>query len=294
MSAVFRFALRRSRGQIIGWGLTLFLLALMMVSFYDTIAEDQEQWRELMEYYPEEIMAFFGGQLDFTTPEGFLSVEFFSFMPLVLGVYAILAGGGLLVEDEEAGRMDLILGQPVRRRSLFFGRLLSFVLTTAVICLLGLIGVMLSMSWSAMDLGVWTVTKPFLSVLVMVLFFGSLTLLLSLLLPSRRMAGMLAGVVLVGGFFVTGLAGLSDAIAPLADLSPLTYYQGGEAMTDLNLEYLLGMLGAALLFVLVAWWRFERREIRVGGEGGWSLPFIGRKAERPVEPLPAWESQGAD
>lgn len=294
MSAVFRFALRRSRGQIVGWGLTLFLLALMMVSFYDTIAEDQEQWRELMEYYPEEIMAFFGGQLDFTSPEGFLSVEFFSFMPLVLGVYAILAGGGLLVEDEEAGRMDLILGQPVRRRSLFFGRVLAFVLTAALICLLGLIGVMLSMSWSAMDLGLWTVAKPFLSVLAMVLFFGALTLLLSLLLPSRRMAGMLAGVVLVGGFFITGLAGLSEAVQAFADFSPLTYYQGGEAMTELNLEYLLGMLGAAALFALVAWWGFERREIRVGGEGGWGLPFFGRKPEAAVEPTPVWETPAAD
>lgn len=294
MSAVFRFALRRSRGQIIGWGLTLFLLALMMVSFYDTIAEDQEQWRELMQYYPEEIMAFFGGELDFTTPEGFLSVEFFSFMPLVLGVYAILAGGGLLVEDEEAGRMDMILGQPVRRRSLFFGRLLAFALTTAMICLLGLIGVMLSMSWSAMDLEMWTVTKPFLSVLAMVLFFGCLTLMFSLLLPARRMAGMLAGVVLVGGFFITGLAGLSDAIAPLADLSPLTYYQGGGAMTELDLGHLLGLLGAAALFALVAWWRFERREIRVGGEGGWGLPLLGRKSQPPAEQTPTWESQAAD
>lgn len=294
MSAVFKFALRRSRGQIVGWGLTLFLLALMMVSFYDTIAEDQEQWQELMQYYPEEIMAFFGGQLDFTTPEGFLSVEFFSLLPLVLGVYAILAGGGLLVEDEQAGRMDLILGQPVRRRSLFAGRLLTFAVTSGLICLVGLIGVVLSMSWSAMDLPLWTVTKPFLSVLAMVLFFGALTLMFSLVLPSRRIAGMLAGVVLVGGFFITGLAGLSETIEPIADFSPLSYYQGGEAMTELNLEYLLGMLAVALLFSLVAWWRFERREIRVGGESGWSLPFFGRKAQPSEEPTPAWESQAAD
>jgi hypothetical protein len=35
-----------------------------------------------------------------------------------------------------------------------------------------------------------------------------------------------------------------------------------------------------LLFALLAWWRFERREIRVGGEGGWSLPrllLLGKK-----------------
>ncbi len=283
MSAVFRYAMSRSRGQIIGWGLTLFLLAAMMVSFYDTIAEDQAQWQELLEIYPEELLAFFGGVMDFTTPEGFLSVEFFSFMPLVLGVYAILSGGGLVVEDEEAGRMDLILGQPVRRRSLFFGRLLGFVTTTLLICLMGLVGIMLSTTWSAMELGWWTVTKPFLSLLAAVLFFGTLALVLSLLLPSRRMAGMLAGVVLVAGFFITGLAELSDSIETVAKLSPLSYYQGGQAMDELNLGWLLLLLGVAVIFVLVAWWRFEQREIRVGGEGGWQLPF---RRRRPPEPQP--------
>lgn len=291
MSAVFRYALSRSRGQIIGWGLTLFLLAVMMVSFYDTIAEDQEQWRDLLDIYPEEFLAFFGGVLDFTTPEGFLSVEFFSFMPLVLGVYAIIAGGGMLVEDEEAGRMDLILGQPVRRRSLFFGRLLGYVVTTALICLMGLIGMMLSMTWSAMELGLWTITKPFLSLLALVMFFGALALMLSMLMPSRRMAGMLTGVVLVGGFFITGLAELSDSLKTFADFSPMTYYQGGQAMSELNLGSLLGMLGVAVVFALVAWWRFERREIRVGGEGGWQLPF---RRRRSAEPQPVEATAGMD
>lgn len=291
MSAVFRYAMSRSRGQIIGWGLTLFLLAVLMVSFYDTIAEDQEQWRGLLELYPEEFLAFFGGILDFTTPEGFLSVEFFSFMPLVLGVYAIMAGGGLLIEDEEAGRMDLILGQPIRRRSLFLGRLMGFGLTTVLICSMGLIGMLVSMLWSAMDLGLWTLTKPFLSLLALVLFFGALALVLSMVLPSRRMAGMLSGVVLVASFFITGLAEISETIQPIADFSPMTYYQGGQAMSELNVGWLLGMLAVALVFVLVAGWRFEQREIRVGGEGGWQLPF---RRRRSLEPQPLEASASMD
>ncbi len=281
MSAVFRFAAGRSRGQIIGWGLTLMLLGVMIVSFYDTIAKDQEQWRQLLEIYPEQLMAFFGGQtLDFTTPEGFLTVEFFSFMPLVLGVFAILAGGGLLVEDEEAGRMDLILGQPIQRRSLFFGRLLAFVVASILICLVGLIGIMLGTLWSAMELDLWVAAKPFLSVLALVLFLGTLTLALSLLLPSRRMAGMVAGVVLVVSFFISGLAELSETVKAIADFSPITYYQGGKAMTEFKPEWILGLLGIALVFTLVAWWRFERREIRVGGEGGWTLPLRRLRANR--------------
>jgi hypothetical protein len=35
-------------------------------------------------------------------------------------------------------------------------------------------------------------------------------------------------------------------------------------------------VGVSLVFVLLAWWRFERRDIRVGGEGGWNLPSLSR------------------
>jgi ABC-2 type transport system permease protein len=45
----------------------------------------------------------------------------------------------------------------------------------------------------------------------------------------------------------------------------------------LNVEWLLGLLGVAALFTLLAWWRFERRDIRVGGEGGWQLPLLSRR-----------------
>jgi hypothetical protein len=33
-------------------------------------------------------------------------------------------------------------------------------------------------------------------------------------------------------------------------------------------------LALAILFAIVAWWRFERRDIRVGGEGGWRRPSL--------------------
>ncbi len=34
---------------------------------------------------------------------------------------------------------------------------------------------------------------------------------------------------------------------------------------------------AVVILVLLAWWRFERRDIRVGGEGGWGLPVLSRR-----------------
>ena len=111
MVTVFRDAMRRLRGQVLGWGIGLALVALLLVTMYDSIAENVDQLEGYLEAFPEEFTAFFGDFSTFATAEGFLGVEFFSYMPLILGIFAALMGSGLLVSDEEAGTLDVAVGR---------------------------------------------------------------------------------------------------------------------------------------------------------------------------------------
>lgn len=277
MIAIFRYSLSRSRGQILGWGIALFLLGLLMVWFYPSIAGQQETFEQLLEVYPPEFSAFFGDLSAMTTPEGFLSVEFFSYMPLVLGVFAVLAGSGLLASDEENGTLDLVIAYPVSRTALFLGRLLAFVVTTVAILAISWLGLVVSKIWFPVDVGAFEMALPFLSLLAILLLFGTLALLLSMLLPSRRLAAMTSGLLLVASFFITGLARISEDLETIAKLSPLNYYQTQDAFEGLNSAWFGGLLVAAALFAVLAWWRFERRDIRVGGEGGWRISLAWRR-----------------
>jgi ABC-2 type transport system permease protein len=277
MRTIFTYRLRRLRGQILGWGIALALLGLLMVSFYGTIAEQQEQFDQLLEAYPQELMAFFGDVETFTTPSGYLGVEFFSYMHLILGIFAVLIGSGLFASDEESGRLDLILAHPVTRSSLFWGRLLAFIVATVAILLIAWLGLAVPSRWTELNtVGIVDLAWPFLSILGVVTFFATLALLLSLVLPSRRSAAMVSGLLLIGNFFLVGLSQINADLESLAEFTPLYYYQGGAAMDDFNAAWVIGLSAVALLFALLAWWRFERRDIRVGGEGAWQRP--GRRA----------------
>ena len=291
MRTIFRYTLGRFRGQILGWGISLFLLGLLFVPFYDVIVEQEEQFQQLLESYPPELMAFFGDFSNFATPEGFLSAEYFSLMPIILGIFAVLAGSGLLASDEEKGTLDLVMAYPVSRTALVVGRLLAFVAATLAILAISWLGLVVPMNWSTMDVGWGALALPFLSLLAVVLLFGTLALLLSMLLPSRRLAAMMAGLALVASFFITGLARISEDLESVAKLSPLNYYQSGDAILGLNGAWFGGLLAVAALFAVVAWWRFERRDIRVGGEGGWRLPLAGilpqLRSRLPQARLPA-------
>jgi ABC-2 type transport system permease protein len=277
MATIFRYALRRFRGQILGWGLALSLLVLMMVGIYDSIAEQREQIEQLVASYPAELMAFFGA-VDIAsgmfTAEGFLSMEFFSLMPVILGIFAVLMGSGLLVSDEEKGTLDLIMAHPVSRSALFMGRLLAFVTATVGILAILWLAFMVSMNWSTLSIGAAELGRPFLSLLAVLLLFSTLALLLSMVLPSRRLGASVAGLLLVASYFVTSLARINEDLETIASFSPLNYYQTEEAFNHFNVQWFAGLLVVAEVFSALAWWRFQRRDIRVGGEAGWKLPSL--------------------
>jgi len=271
MLTVFKHTLGRSKGAIIGWGISLAGFAMLMIMFFDSMGADLELFDTLLSAYPPELMAFFGEFSTLSTPEGFLSLEFFAFMPLILGIYALQTGSGLLVSDEESGVLDLIASQPVSRSSLFWGRALSFIFSLTIILILVWVGVMFTTSFYDFGVDGELLAGGLASVGGLLLFFFGFAVLASMLLPSKRSASMSTGILLVAAFFINGLGQINDTLAEISPYFPMHYYQGDTWANGFELNWFLGLVGAGTALILLAWWRFERRDIRVGGEGGFKL-----------------------
>ena len=283
MRAEFSSTLRHFRGQIIGWGLALFLLSLILIPFYKSIGENQSQLMAYMESFPKEFTAFFGDMTQMGTPQGYLNIEYFSYLPLLIGIFAVLAGSGLTVADEEAGRLDLIAAQPLSRTRFFISRVLAFTAAAFGIVLLGWLGMVIPLGSSGMDVTAGELALPFIPVLAHVFLFGALALLLSMLLPSRNLAASVSGLLLVADFFIQGFSKVIAELEPVARILPSHYYQGGNAMDGLDLPPLLVILAIAFALALLAMWRYQERDLRVGGEGGWGLSL--RKRRQPAQDL---------
>ncbi|MDT8304780.1 MAG: hypothetical protein RRC07_02495, partial [Anaerolineae bacterium] len=124
---------------------------------------------------------------------------------------------------------------------------------------------------------------PFVPLLAVLLFFGTLALLLSLVLPSSRLAATLSAAAIVANFLLTGLTNMNEELEPIYRWTPLRYYQGGLAIDGLEWSWLLGLLAFALFFSVLAWLLFQRRDIRVGGEHSWRLPLRRWRSEVAAE-----------
>ncbi|MBN1136574.1 MAG: ABC transporter permease subunit [Anaerolineae bacterium] len=273
MLAELKHTMSRMRGQIIGWSFGLILYILLMVYFYDSMAGMENLW-EFIQSYPEEMLAFFKGITELNTPKGYLDTYYFGYMTLIVGILAIGTGAGLLVGDEERGILDLVLAHPISRTVIFCARLLGLVIALAIILLVNWLGWVIPSGSVGLNLSWIEFLRPFLPLFAVLLLFGTLALLLSMLLPSGRMAGMISGALLVANFLLLGLANINEELKPVVKFTPLYYYQGGDAVTGLNWGWLGGLLAMSVLFALLAWLLFRRRDIRVGGERSWRLPSL--------------------
>ena len=268
MLTTLRYTFVWLRGQILGWGLGIAALGLILVPFYDpAILED---YLQMAEGLPPEFLAFFGEDIStLTTPEGFLGMYGFSMLPVIIGIFAVIVGSGLFASDEEGGRLDLIVAHPVSRTGLFWGRFLAFVAATVAIMFLGWLGFSVLLGVSSLGISWGEMALPFLPLLAQTLIYGALALLFSMVLPARRLAATAAGMVMVASYFISSMGSLNETLALIARFLPYHYFQGSDAMSGLNVAWLLGLLAVSALLALLAWRRFERRDIRVAGEGGW-------------------------
>ena len=273
------YSLKRSFSIILGWGIPLMLLGIITIPFYDLVAENEKQLRPVLDTLKPLLKSFVGGDeaAQVFTPEGFIALRYFAFLPVVMGIFGSVYGSGLLAADEERGILDFLMAHPISRSQIFWGRLLSFLVSLILILGFGWFGLWLgvlkaeSMNFSPVKL--WL---PYLSVFAVTWLFACLSFALSMVMPSRSAAAMFSGIIVLAGYIITNLSKAIKGLESWALFSPITYFQS-NAMMGLKLNPLTVLFVSSVIFVAFAWKAFVNRDIRVAGDGGWKIPFLGSR-----------------
>ena len=268
--------------MILGWGLGLALLGYFLFDIYESLFGMNVDLQQMMQAFPDEMLAFFGGDVDIFEPEGFLHLEFFSYIPVILGLVVVSGATNLIVKKEEEGSLELVLAQPVSRTTVFWGKTLALIMTLILILAITWGGFAMGLAGTdSFELEQGQLIRPFISLFLVLLVFLSLALMLSMILPTSSSASLVTNFLLIASFFITSLAQIDDRLASFNRYSPLHYYQGGNALSGLNTDYLLLLIGASLVLMFVAWLLFEKRDLRFSGTG-WLRLVLKRDGEEPV------------
>jgi ABC-2 type transport system permease protein len=232
----------------------------------------------------------FLGEMDIATPEGFLAAEFYSWIPILLIVYAIIQGTGAVAGEEGGGTMDLLLAQPVSRASMLAQKIAAFVIGLTAVVLVGEVGFVATVPF--IDIGGVTVGDTLIASLNMIpvtLLFYGLSLWAGSVAPSRGVAaGALTGIVTVA-YFVYTISNGVESLAWLKYATPFYYYGGGEPLRDGFDWPAVGLLlGLSALLVAAAFATFQARDVSTGASSEFDLfRLVRRRASEPAAEAPA-------
>jgi beta-exotoxin I transport system permease protein len=250
--------LRDLRWQVIWYGLGLGLMAAFIIYIFPSYSS------QLANIELPEAMRAMVGNVDYGTAKGFVSAEFLSWTPLVLVVFAIMGGTGVLAGEETNGTLDLVLAQPISRTQVALEKLLGLLIATLEICAIIYAGWLVSVPFVTIDLSLGELAIATLNLIPVILFFQAFSMWAGVTLPSRGLATGTAVALAVASYFVYYLGNIVDALEPLRWLSVFYHYHGTEILTDGVHWGSLALLLA--LYVFFAGWAlmsFQRRDLGV-------------------------------
>lgn len=279
----FRKTMRDLRGVTLGIAFLVAVMALIDLLIYPSYRDAFGNFQ-----IPDAMKGFLGEATDLTTPEGFLTAEYFSWIPLLLVTLAIVGGSAAFAGEEGAGTMDLLLAQPIRRWELAVAKAAALAISIALAALSGLIGFAIGLVFVDIDVTFGRITEAVISMMPLAWAFAGVALLASATLSSRAAAAMAITGYLVLSYFVQVLGEVAPVLDTARRFSPFYWADASRVLLH-GFDWLRS--GAFLLIVLaaigLAVWMFERRDI-YAGERGWSLPrFRRRTRDAPPEPSSA-------
>ena len=235
----------------------------MIASIFPSI-EGAADFDELLESYPEALKELFGlepGSL--TTGAGYLDAELFSLMlPLLVLVLAIGVGARAWAGEEDAGRLELVLAYPVRRRDAVLAKAAALAVEVAVACLAAFVALAVMDAAVGLDLSLGRLAAAVGAVWLLGILHGWLALAVGAAVPGRGLAIGVPAALAAGSYLIAGLHELADWLEPFRFVSSFWWIGSAPLRTGVNPWGMLVLAVAALVVLAAGALLSERRDLR--------------------------------
>jgi ABC-2 type transport system permease protein len=272
----------RSRAPgIVGWGLGLSILPIMYVGLYPQFADELANMQNLMDIALYQALG-----ISMASFEGYVASTVTNLAPVILAIYAVISGTGMLAGEEDDGRLEMIVALPIPRWQIVTVKAIA--LGIALLLILTIVGAAAALTMAGIAGQVETTVTPLrvfgelMASWPLEMTFAMASLFLGAFSPSRRTAALLAMVVVLVSYFGNNLTNMFPSMEGLRALFPFHYYQAtadalihGQKPVDLLIltAVALALFALALIFfqrrdITVGVWPWQRGRARAGGTGG--------------------------
>jgi ABC-2 type transport system permease protein len=261
---IARQTLRSQRRSLLTWAVSLAGIIALYAVIWPSV-KGNAQWRSLFDTLPKSYRALFtsSGQIDLSTPAGYLNIELLSFMgPALIAIYAIATGTAAIAGDEARGTLELTLSAPVARARVLVERFV------AQIAGIGVLMTALAVSlWSfsvlfGMGLGISRIVACAIALGLFGVFAGSTALAVGAATGRPALTRSVAAGLVVTSYLVNALAQLTKSVMPARPISPFYLLFGNEPLANgVRVGTALAVAAASVAMVAIGGLLLARRDL---------------------------------
>ncbi len=268
--SVFTKSLRQARTPILAWGIGMGFLTYVVYAALKSVLGTPATANAAQQL--AESFRFFGDPVAVGTPGGYFTWKYGPFIPLMVGIWAVLAGANMTRGEEERGSLDLLLAEPISRTRALVEKIGAFAVALLIIGFFIAIGALLGAASIKTPVSVGDALLAGLNISLVTFFFGMLALFISQFTRTGGSAAGWAGGLMALSFVVDGIGRAINNAEWLRRLSPLYYYDLSKPLIPgygTNAGAMIVLLALGVILAVVSVPLFAQRDL-----GGIALAWL--------------------
>ena len=250
--------------SVLIWSFSIFMIILVYLAAFYSIADDLSQMTDLLSSFPEELLIAFGmTDLNFTSILGMFGLVFL-FCQICLAIQASNYGFSLVSIEEREFTADFLLAKPVGRGKIMTVKLLAALaaLTVTNLSVWASSFFVINLLNDGPPIDNEALVILLSSIVIFQLFFLSAGVVISLLMKRVRSVTPLSMALAFGMYVVSAFGGmLGDDTIDL--ISPFKHFEPNAIILSGSYDYPLVLISVAVIVVAipVSYLLYQRRNI---------------------------------
>lgn len=262
VAELLRRGVRDHRRALAAWCVGIVAYAAFVAAIFPSV-KGAGQFDKLVESYPDVLKSLFGLEGGgVTTGAGFLDAELFSFMlPLLVLALAIGSGARTFAGEEDAGRLELVLAYPVRRRDAVLAKGVAVAAEVVAVCVTAFLALAVLDPIAGLGLSFGRLASAVGGLAALGLLHGWLALGIGAAVPSRVLAIGIPAALAAAGYLVAGLHGLAGWLDPFRFLSSFWWVGASPLQNGARGGGVVVVLATATVVLVAGALLAERRDL---------------------------------